>query len=217
MINQADKPNFLASSWKAIYVVLAVIYLLMMERLSFPYSAIVKALPIGYLLLTCFMTISRLNIKLCLALMFSAFGDVLLASPIELSFELGLGSFLIAHIFYIWIFIRKRGKLSQYKNQLFVLGLYCVSMAAFILPLTEQLFLPVAVYMLTITIMGISAVLFQGSSLVKLGAISFILSDSFIAIERFHGAFEGSGLVIMSTYYLAQLLITVGVIKENQQ
>ena len=40
-----------------------------------------------------------------------------------------------------------------------------------------------------------------------LGAALFVLSDSFLAVNRFRGAFDSARLLTLSTYYAAQWLI----------
>jgi uncharacterized membrane protein YhhN len=50
--------------------------------------------------------------------------------------------------------------------------------------------------------------------LVLAGAILFVISDSAIAINKFSYKFEYSGLVIMSTYIVAQYLIVTGYINQ---
>jgi uncharacterized membrane protein YhhN len=50
--------------------------------------------------------------------------------------------------------------------------------------------------------------------LVLAGAILFVISDSAIAVNKFSLPFESSGIVIMSTYILAQYLIVTGYIYQ---
>ncbi len=53
--------------------------------------------------------------------------------------------------------------------------------------------------------------------LVALGALIFISSDTLIAINKFVYEFSAAGIFIMTTYYLAQLMITLGVIRHCKQ
>jgi uncharacterized membrane protein YhhN len=50
--------------------------------------------------------------------------------------------------------------------------------------------------------------------LVLAGAILFVISDSSIAVNKFSHQFESSGIVIMSTYIVAQYLIVAGYISQ---
>ena len=78
-------------------------------------------------------------------------------------------------------------------------------------PHLGDMLIPVAVYLLIILGMGISAALgTTNHSLVVVGAALFIISDSLIAINRFLVPVPLSGLLVMTTYYMAQFLITYG-------
>lgn len=46
---------------------------------------------------------------------------------------------------------------------------------------------------------------------VFIGAILFFISDGIIALSRFFGEFPESGILIMGTYVIAQLLIVMGI------
>ena len=46
-----------------------------------------------------------------------------------------------------------------------------------------------------------------GAQLAMIGALLFMVSDSLIAINRFRHRFAGAQIAILSTYYVAQLLI----------
>ena len=48
-----------------------------------------------------------------------------------------------------------------------------------------------------------------------LGAISFIVSDSVLAINRFKVEVPGQRFIVMVTYYAAQLLITLSVVRNR--
>jgi uncharacterized membrane protein YhhN len=45
------------------------------------------------------------------------------------------------------------------------------------------------------------------------GALLFVISDSTLAVNKFYHSFEGSGIIIMLTYGLAQLFIIEGAIR----
>jgi uncharacterized membrane protein YhhN len=50
--------------------------------------------------------------------------------------------------------------------------------------------------------------------LVLSGAMLFVISDSTIAINKFSYQFESAGIVIMSSYVVAQFLIVAGYIYQ---
>ena len=70
--------------------------------------------------------------------------------------------------------------------------------------------------MLVIVVMGVLAALSCVNHwFVVVGACLFIASDSIIAINRFLVSVPNSSLLIMSTYYPAQLLITAGTLRNR--
>jgi uncharacterized membrane protein YhhN len=77
--------------------------------------------------------------------------------------------------------------------------------------------LPVTAYMIAISLMAIAAGFRDEQQFlwVAMGALMFMISDTLIAVERFVTPFEYSGMAVMSTYYLAQLLICVGIVRHS--
>jgi uncharacterized membrane protein YhhN len=80
-------------------------------------------------------------------------------------------------------------------------------------PNLGNLFYPVLVYGITISVFGLVATLnyvtkrTMPSRYLMLGAILFIASDSMIALNKFHDAQMFYPVAIMITYVLAQYLI----------
>ena len=80
--------------------------------------------------------------------------------------------------------------------------------------------IPVAIYALAITAMGMLAAFRWGRTfqrsfvLVFSGSLFFILSDSLLAIDRFLAPFEASSWVVILTYAVAQLLIVLGILSH---
>ncbi|MGH1385623.1 lysoplasmalogenase [Kordia sp.] len=158
-----------------------------------------------------------------LALLFSLLGDVLLmfVSNSEHFFIAGLVSFLLAHVMYILVFLRDRN--SKKKSTILFIGLllvYATGLFWLIKDGLGDLLLPVLVYMTIILGMATTAfmrkgmVLHHGYVYVFIGAIFFMISDSLLAINKFHDALPLSNISIMSTYALAQFLIVLGIIKS---
>ena len=161
-----------------------------------------------------------------LALAFSCAGDVFLLFEKQNPrlFIFGLGSFLVAHLFYIAYFLNIRTKNSvtnsfQIAPSLAVL-IYVVALFALLAPRLGNLQLPVALYTLALASMllaSLHAFDFKRQEFAKLcvaGAALFVASDSLLAINRFYQKFAFAGVLIMLTYALAQFLITVGAAKE---
>ncbi len=181
-------------------------------------NAIIKTLSIALLALLAFRANALL---LGLALLFGSLGDLFLALPFGL-FVYGLSAFLIGHLVYSFLWVRHwKSPLKLTSNQKLVsaiLFLFTMFMLGFLLPLEGGLTIPVAVYMIVITAMAISAVLAGFScNWIVLGAILFVISDTLIALGRFKHVVTGltSGFLIWSTYYLAQYLITMGYFRSQ--
>lgn len=155
--------------------------------------------------------------NLYIALFFSLLGDVFLMFGGELFFMLGLGSFLIAHLFYILLF-KNEFHFSLIKSLPFV-----VSTSAYLMFLKSgieaKLLIPVMMYCLVITVMGIFAANRKTNSKsyrwVLIGSILFIISDSLIAFNKFYAPLSNHAFWVMSTYGTAQFLIVAGWAKNK--
>ena len=154
-----------------------------------------------------------------LGLFCSWLGDVFLMfqNINSLYFILGLLSFLTAHILYTIIF-RKTNK--DFKPRPFthatgfLMVIYGVLLLFLLWPGLGALKIPVILYTAIILAMAVSALFRKadGSSLVLIGAFLFVASDSLLALNKFSDPFFGASFWIMSTYILAQFLITTGMI-----
>jgi len=96
--------------------------------------------------------------------------------------------------------------------------IYMLFMAWLLLPNLGDLQLPVMAYLLTIAAMGLLAL---HSSLpmrwAVLGALVFIISDSFIAINKFFSPLPFASYWIMSTYYAAQFMLVTSLVSSSRQ
>jgi uncharacterized membrane protein YhhN len=164
-----------------------------------------------------------LRAKIILALFFSWAGDVLLMfEPVNnLFFIWGLISFLLAHVFYILFYDNIVRYENLRKNYWWFLPItaYCVGLVYLLMPKLGDMKMPVIVYSIVIGYMLLQALQISriknksAALLMIIGAILFIASDSLLAINKFYISFELAGLAVMSTYGLAQLLITLGAIR----
>jgi uncharacterized membrane protein YhhN len=168
-------------------------------------------------------TIARVDWLIVVALIGGCAGDILLMlKNQEKWFLFGMIAFLINQIFYITSFflsITNYGAFDLWG--LFLLG-PAILILIFTVPRfinkTEDMKIPVLVYMGAILLMHIAAILrFAEFGLTGLpfifiyvGSISFIYSDSMIAVNKWVGEFTNARLVIMTTYVMAQLFITMG-------
>jgi alkenylglycerophosphocholine hydrolase len=194
------------------YFALCGIYLGLMHLTPFEGDFVSKAAPLIILLV---MTFQKLNgrtfILLFAAQVFSAGGDIALTFVRGVNqnfFILGLALFLTAHIFYAILFA---GQFQIRKDRLplaSMLLVFAVVMGVLMAPNLGDLQIPVFAYLTVITVMGMLSMMRMGNdTLLMVGAIIFILSDSCIAVNKFLHPFEGAGYAIMITYYAAQWMI----------
>ena len=170
-----------------------------------------------------------------LALIFSIIGDTLLMfvenPPAKEEFFLfGLGSFLLTHIFYMLAFINfpnaKKGLIQQNKYMLIFFFIFLIGNIAFLWSgLNKDLKIPVIIYSTAIVAMIASCLNLKGIlaknifEIILLGAILFLISDSLIGINKFKSDqihLWQARLLIMLTYLLGQLLITIGTVRAVQ-
>jgi len=155
------------------------------------------------------------------ALVMSTLGDILLLfSDInELFFIFGLISFLIAHLIYIRLFLKKLdGSISipWVVGSITFLGIYLFYFLSTMWGGLKTMKIPVTVYALVIsTMLFISLQLVATKTLRKgetilLGAFLFVVSDSLLAWNMFYQEIASSSFWVMSTYLFAQLFITFG-------
>lgn len=157
------------------------------------------------------------------ALIFSWIGDILLLWPSL--FLYGLGAFLMAQICYIIGFKlaqRTQNRLDHVNFiKIFFYNLPIYLTAAFVFylinPNLGTMKIPVVIYIIVIVSMVATArERFKKSNpasfwQVFIGAILFFISDGIIALSRFFKDFPESGILIMGTYVVAQLLIVMGI------
>lgn len=157
-------------------------------------------------------------------LVFSLLGDIFLLMRKKF-FIAGLLSFLIAHIFYIIGLVH--GKLSP------GWGMLVPIVIIFLLTITayprivrgvrrrlehRHLWLPVVLYMITITIMLLMAMftwfrpawVYPSALLVSIGALLFTISDTLLATGRFLRPVPYGDFLVMFTYHLGQVGISFG-------
>lgn len=147
------------------------------------------------------------------ALVFSWLGDMLLMRPGDGFFVGGLAAFLSSHVCYIWIF--SRGATFHPLRPLPFLMYVALLLAGPLYgKLPENLQISVYSYVAVITLMGIVAswrnTQRPGYELVLIGSVLFILSDSFLALNKFSAPLPLSGFWVMLTYGLAQYFIVKG-------
>lgn len=190
-------------------------YLLSLPLGAFPAKPLVKTPAVLLLCLYAALDgVGKERLLLVAALFMSAMGDMFLALP-DQYFLHGLASFLIAHLFYIALFLRHRARtlMVTHISTAVVLALYGIALVWWMLPSLGSMTVPVMVYAFVLLCMGAAARFSRfGSPWVFGGAVLFIVSDSALAVNKFHTPLEGFGYVVWLTYYFAQVAITLGVL-----
>jgi uncharacterized membrane protein YhhN len=152
------------------------------------------------------------RIAILVGLIFSLAGDVFLMLPSD-QFIPGLVSFLIAQICYIIAFTSSRGFSFGWASLIPVV-VFGAIVYVLLAPYLGKMRLPVIAYMIVILMMAWqawerwSALGERGALLAFFGAVLFVLSDTVLAVSRFRGEFAASRALSLSTYFVAQWLIT---------
>lgn len=205
--------------WLSVASLLA--YGIVMPEVAETKHIILKSMGVGLLSLSAFATLRKADgVLLGLALAFGALGDALIAQ--NGGFLNGLAAFLVGHLIYITLFIRHRrswGDMDlQRKFAIFLLVTGAVVLSIGLAPYIGALKTYVNVYTLVLTAMAVAAFISQFNILVRIGAVSFLISDALIAVGRFAAPASPDNpfwtdlpYVIWATYALAQLFIYLGV------
>jgi uncharacterized membrane protein YhhN len=151
-------------------------------------------------------------------LVFSLVGDILLMLPQDL-FIPGLVSFLIAQIIYTYAFLRGR-KVVINSLSILPFGIVGLLIFIFLAPGLGEMTVPVIVYMVVILVMGWqaweqwNARRERWARMAFIGAVFFILSDTFLAIDKFRTPFDAAAALTLTTYTTAQYLIAISTRRE---
>ncbi|WP_169544648.1 lysoplasmalogenase [Sneathiella aquimaris] len=155
------------------------------------------------------------------ALLASCLGDIFLAIRTSDYFIQGLGSFLVAHLLYVAVFTRYRLPAPLPKSRQMLVGatvLIGLGMIGILWAHLGNLKAPVSIYVTVIALMTLSAIYSHlPAKLLVSGAFLFMISDAMIAINKFLMPIPMAGTYIWVTYFTAQLLITLAVIKGTTE
>jgi len=209
----------------ALYFLTAFVYIFIDINPDIMPDVLIKALIIPVLIIILYVNtakeLNRFRRIMFTGLIFSWAGDI--ALEFNGMFIPGLVFFLLAHLMYLWVFISTPGNSSILGNRAYLLIpvlLFGTGLVVFLYNDLGDMKIPVILYaavillMLTGAINRIEKVNRKSYWLVLAGAILFVISDSSIAINKFSMPFEGSSIVIMTTYIFAQFLIVQGYVAE---
>ncbi|MGQ9896339.1 MAG: lysoplasmalogenase [Acidobacteriota bacterium] len=193
---------------------LAIAYLGTLPWLPYPGSFFPKALPVlvaaWWLLCAPRSTSGR---RTGYGLLCSALGDVVLAID-DRFFVIGLATFLVAHLCYIAAFLPNIQLPCQRPLRATGVAVYGLVLGVILGQATKWQF-SILLYAFVLTSMSIAAALRQGDQIVFLGGLAFMLSDTLLAWDRFLMPLPLAHFWVMLTYYLAQGLITGGMLGDQ--
>ena len=211
-MNSSIKIKFLYSFLSLLF--LADLFFIYLDKTNFRFIS--KNLLMPVLLFTYLSEAKSHQIKLdfffVLGLIFSFLGDFFLL--LKSGFLLGLGSFLLAHIFYI-ISFKKRSLSRVSVGVIVVLLLYLVSLISFLFPHLKEMKIPVIIYGIIISTMLYFSIKTQEKLLI-VGALFFVISDSVLSVNLFVSSSLLLNLLVMITYILAQVLLVKGILKTSK-
>ncbi len=140
----------------------------------------------------------------------------------------GLVAFLIGHLLYASAFyldykLNKTVYQKYTENAVMAYGFYVVIFCVGMWTYLGDMKIPVIIYALVISLMGVMAVNRYGRvntlsfKLTFYGSVLFVISDSVLALNRFVHEFHFSGVIVMATYMAAQYMITLGNIERKMK
>lgn len=151
------------------------------------------------------------------ALLFSAAGDWLLAVPWwTLSFTLGLGAFLLAHLSYVGALLPLATQHALPGPRIAAVVVTCLVSLALLVWFwphlgPDNMTIPVTAYLMVLTTMVCTALMARMPTIwTAVGAVCFVTSDAMIAIGRFILKNEALAVPVWWSYAAAQILITAG-------
>ena len=206
----------LQKTWLYIFAAFAVLFIGLIPFEPYPGNFVIKAIPAISLAVLAFIAVSGPRGKLLFAsLLICAAADIALELAGGKYFVAGLGLFLIAHILFIITFSRDF-KFQISKIPVIIMLIAYSKMVAFVLtPSLKELLIPVYIYVTALTLVGIFASLRAAKNDFTLyGAISFIISDSVLAINKFMMPVPVADYTVMVMYYLSLFLIVFGFLRK---
>ena len=148
---------------------------------------------------------------LVIGLVFALLGDMLLEVDGTLWFLAGMGAFLVMQVCYIRGFAAM-GAAARLRSAPWVVAAWVALWAALnvvIGPSLGALRWPILVYSLALTVMAATAAA-TGERRIGVGGAVFLVSDLLIGLRAGGASIPASGVLVMSTYCLAQYLIVTG-------
>jgi alkenylglycerophosphocholine/alkenylglycerophosphoethanolamine hydrolase len=201
-----------------LYVIIAACFVVSLLFHPYPGSFLIKPLPV---LIMAFLSWRYLEgaerMLMTLGFLFSALGDIFLDLDRVAYFKQGLVSFLVTQILFSIAFYKRRIINVQKLIAASLVLAYALFMLILLWPHLGELRIPVIVYLVALTSMGVFAGLRAGPlSGVYLGGFLFVIADSLIAVNKFLVEFDYSLMIIIGLYLTGQFFIGRGVLAGVQ-
>lgn len=204
----------------AVALILGVAYLLLLPFKPYPYSWLLKPLPMLIYAVLLFKAFPGwIGRFLAIGLIGAAAGDFYLDyGDRDGLFRQALLSFLVNQIAFTVAFVLLAGKGVWHWPRAIPAVLYGIILAIWILPLAGNLQLAVAVYMLCLITMAVMAARVEPKlGCIWVGSLFFVVADSLIGINKFAEPFPYAVLVIVTCYFGGQSLIAWGLLRRALQ
>jgi uncharacterized membrane protein YhhN len=173
---------------------------------------VTKPLLCGLLLVWAWLACDRRPPGLLMAGLLAALaGDELLGPDGSVWFIAGMGAFLVMQVCYVVGFVRL-GAVDRLRERRWVIAAWALLwlvLNVVLGPSLGTLQVPIAVYSAALTTMAACAVA-TGDRRIGAGGVLFLVSDTLLGLGAADVHVPASGLLVMSTYALAQLLIVTG-------
>lgn len=199
------------------YIVVGITHLVAILAGADAVVAVTKPLLMPALLLALLLAVptrrGEVVLLAALGIAFGWLGDLSLmdAGP---GFVVGLAFFLLGHVAYIVLFVRRMRvrRMPRWWSALYVL--WFAGLLAVLAPHAGGLLVPLALYGATLAVLGIVGS--ACSPWIATGAALFVVSDSLLGLDRFLPGFAmpQADFAIMLTYIAAQGLICWGVVRR---
>lgn len=192
-------------------------YVFLFDTIPDGYAMVFKLIPMVLFIMLAILLTKRSDsyaLFVCIGLVFCAIGDYTLQW-----FIVGLTFFLIGHLFYIVAFTRKNGQTPVAVKTILLLygAIMSIWLVTSLLDKGETvLAVAVVAYIAIILTMGWTSFR-TNNKLAIIAAMSFIFSDSILAINRFIFDIPAAHELIMLSYYGAQLLFALSIQRVSMQ
>ena len=204
--------------WIILLIAIAFITHIMNLRFKFFKAVISKSLIMIFIIgLSIWANVDKMfplyGIFISIALTISLSGDIFLAVDGEKFFLHGLISFLFSHIFYITAFLLIDSSIGIISvHVIVVLIVFCLLAVVFYCIFYKRLGkmkIPVLIYIIIIVIMASLSI--RVSWLVFVGAISFLVSDIELALNKFYKPIPYTSIVNGIFYFPAQFIFALSI------